>query len=206
MQWPFTLSPTETVLCTNVSDVTRINNLILRATFPESDIFDLLPHTNATASDVAAKSWLADSSSAATIAAIGARIVVTDNISASLANGSTLTVRDFRRCTITGQVVSLYVVSDMDGSQHTLRRTSYDFLRIENHCFRKATFPLLLGYAMTVHRAQGATLRSPVHVYIRNAFAPSLAYVALSRVDSVSRLRIVTEFCTPDMFIPAPIV
>ena len=90
--------------------------------------------------------------------------------------------------------MSLYVVSDMDGSEHTLRRTSYDLLRIENQCFRKATFPLLLGYAMTVHRAQGATLRSPVLVYIRNAFAPALAYVALSRVDSVSRLRIVKEF------------
>jgi ATP-dependent exoDNAse (exonuclease V) alpha subunit len=46
----------------------------------------------------------------------------------------------------------------------------------------KSTFLLALAYAMTGHKAQGATVAAKVIIDIREAFTPGLTYVLLSRV------------------------
>jgi hypothetical protein len=49
-------------------------------------------------------------------------------------------------------------------------------------------FPLLLGYALTIHRCQGLTM-SKVHLDLgRGTFAPGQLYVALSRLREISGL------------------
>jgi ATP-dependent DNA helicase PIF1 len=48
--------------------------------------------------------------------------------------------------------------------------------------FFKSTFPLALAYAITGHKAQGATVASKVVIDICDAFTPELTYVLLSRV------------------------
>ena len=46
---------------------------------------------------------------------------------------------------------------------------------------RVASFPFRLGYATTLHKIQGATLRH-ITLYLDLANMPAAAYVALSRV------------------------
>ena len=52
---------------------------------------------------------------------------------------------------------------------------------VENEVGAYKQFPLTLGYAMTIHRAQGKTLDAVVVDISRGAFAHGQVYVALSR-------------------------
>ena len=63
--------------------------------------------------------------------------------------------------------------------------------------YTKRTYPLVLGYAMTGHKAQGATIDKPCIVHVRDGFAPGLVYTMFSRVTRLSHLRVV-DTLTPD--------
>jgi ATP-dependent exoDNAse (exonuclease V) alpha subunit len=52
----------------------------------------------------------------------------------------------------------------------------------------------MLGYAITWHKSQGATISSKVMIHIPEAFARGLLYVMLSRVMSKKNLKIVNNF------------
>lgn len=83
-----------------------------------------------------------------------------------------------------------------------VRRTRVRHKYHEALAFGKRTFSLILGYAMTVHRCQGATIDSRVVVHIGSAFAPGLMYVVLSRVTDRRHLHIVGKLLAED-FVPA---
>jgi GTPase SAR1 family protein len=60
-------------------------------------------------------------------------------------------------------------------------------------------FPLILGFALTIHRCQGMTLNS-IHLDLgRGAFAPGQLYVALSRLKNFSGLSIARSINTSDI-------
>lgn len=61
---------------------------------------------------------------------------------------------------------------------------------IENEVGAFKQFPLMLGYAMTIHRAQGKTLDAVVVDISRGAFAHGQTYVALSRTRSAADMHI----------------
>lgn len=82
-----------------------------------------------------------------------------------------------------------------------VRRTHWDREWHDRHTYFKSTFPLILAYALTGHRAQGATITGKVIVDVRNCFAPGLLYVMLSRICSRDQVYIVGRL-TPDMFRP----
>lgn len=65
---------------------------------------------------------------------------------------------------------------------------------VENEVGAYKQFPLTLGYAMTIHRAQGKTLDAVVVDISRGAFAHGQVYVALSRTR-----------CSTDMHVAAPL-
>ena len=60
----------------------------------------------------------------------------------------------------------------------------------------------MLGYAMTGHKSQGATLDHDTIVDMRVAFVPGMLYVMLSRVTQRSKLKIVGAKLHPDQFAP----
>jgi ATP-dependent DNA helicase PIF1 len=60
-------------------------------------------------------------------------------------------------------------------------------------------FPLILGFALTIHRCQGMTLDS-IHLDLgRGAFAPGQLYVALSRLRNFSGLSIARKINEKDI-------
>ena len=66
------------------------------------------------------------------------------------------------------------------------------------HACSKRTFPLLLAYAMTAHRCQGATLSGTTILHVRHAFAPTIVYVMLSRATTRANLYVLDGLAPQD--------
>ena len=69
----------------------------------------------------------------------------------------------------------------------------------ENEVGSYKQFPLALGYAMTIHKAQGKTLDTVVVDISRGAFAHGQTYVALSRTRKASDMHIATPLRARDV-------
>lgn len=69
----------------------------------------------------------------------------------------------------------------------------------ENETGSYKQFPLTLGYAMTIHKAQGKTLGKVVLDISRGAFAHGQTYVALSRTRHAKDMHIVKSLSQHDM-------
>lgn len=69
----------------------------------------------------------------------------------------------------------------------------------ENEVGSFKQFPLNLGYAMTIHKAQGKTLDSVVVDISRGAFAHGQTYVALSRTRSADDMHIAAPLQSRDI-------
>lgn len=70
---------------------------------------------------------------------------------------------------------------------------------IENEVGAYKQFPLNLGYAMTIHKAQGKTLDTVIIDVARGCFAHGQAYVALSRTRSASDMHIASPLRPRDI-------
>ena len=60
-------------------------------------------------------------------------------------------------------------------------------------------FPIVLGYAMTIHKSQGKTLNKVILDISRGAFAHGQTYVALSRTRSANDMHIVKPLTSRDI-------
>ncbi|MBR2285906.1 MAG: AAA family ATPase [Alphaproteobacteria bacterium] len=69
----------------------------------------------------------------------------------------------------------------------------------ENEVGSYKQFPLNLGYAMTIHKAQGKTLDAVVVDISRGAFAHGQTYVALSRTRSAADMHVATPLRPRDV-------
>lgn len=69
----------------------------------------------------------------------------------------------------------------------------------ENEVGSFKQFPLNLGYAMTIHKAQGKTLDSVIIDISRGAFAHGQTYVALSRTRNASDMHIIAPLKPRDV-------
>ncbi|MBQ0013686.1 MAG: AAA family ATPase [Proteobacteria bacterium] len=67
-------------------------------------------------------------------------------------------------------------------------------------------FPLNLGYAMTIHKAQGKTLDSVVVNIARGAFAHGQTYVALSRTRNASDIHVASMIRPQDVIFDARVI
>ena len=137
---------------------------------------------------------------------LGARVMLTDNIwvENGLVNGSMGTVRDIvwneGQDPIKDMPTAIMVeVDDYDGPKFpgtnyipifpVTRRFEYK----KRDCSR-TNFPLRLAYAITVHKAQGLTLKQVVLHLERKDHSPGLSYVAISRVKKLSSIMFETPF------------
>jgi ATP-dependent DNA helicase PIF1 len=201
-----------TVLCTNREPCERFNDDVVRLSFP--DTLECVHQTTTANQAMHLTQWLTKPGfHQLTQAAVGARVMLTrntSNISGGAVNGATGVITTLvrgppkayhKQMGLPDLIVKKIVVSLDCGTQVIVTRSISDSLQEGRHSYVKSTFPLALGYAMTGHKAQGATLEGPVVIHATNAFCPGLMYVMLSRVTSSRQLRFTSKL-EPDMFTP----
>ena len=149
-----------------------------------------------------AKTMLADSVSLA----VNARVMLTTNLDVSdgLSNGVLGTVADI----VKGQMPHHqpeYICVRFDNSSVGINVRTQNPLRIgpdiviikpyteqfrhEGVNHTRLQYPLKLSWACSIHKTQGMTLKSAA-VSLKNIFQPGMAYVALSRVTSLTGLHL----------------
>nr|AWJ76665.1 helicase-2 [Lymantria dispar multiple nucleopolyhedrovirus] len=115
----------------------------------------------------------------------GARVMIT-HTTAEFCNGDLGTVESVDEA---GRTVA--VRREYDDQIGTLAPITLDFYDGANGQLKRLTgLPLAYGWAVTIHKAQGMTLKNLI-VYPACVFAPGQAYVALSRTVHSSGLKLV---------------
>ncbi len=114
----------------------------------------------------------------------GARVMFTSNLTIDgdliAANGEIGQVCDFRDGYID-------IVKERGGEVVTVEPFTWRFDAQDENSAKYTQYPLRLAYALTIHKSQGLTLDRAL-IDIRAAREPGQAYVALSRVRSLSGL------------------
>jgi GTPase SAR1 family protein len=120
---------------------------------------------------------------------VGCRVVICAN-GKSYVNGSTGTVLD----TSYPVKVKLDSGNIVEVEEHTWEAMRYNKALVGVTKKAIATFtqlPIMLGYAQTIHKAQGATLDDVALDIGRGCFSHGQLYVALSRLRDLRKLRVV---------------
>ena len=132
---------------------------------------------------------------------VGALVVFVKN-SDKWHNGAMGIIKDLSTREITVQLLSgtreIVSVKPDKWSKIEYSRDENDKL-IEKEIGSYKQFPLMLGYAMTIHKAQGKTLDAVVLDISRGAFAHGQVYVALSRTRNKNDMHIATPLRMRDV-------
>ena len=117
--------------------------------------------------------------------AVGARVMLRRNIDTKkgLVNGAIGTV-----LSITKERVS--VKFDHITEPYKVERVQSRFMVMKNFYVYREQFPLILAYAVTIHKCQGLSLDCAIVDLSDKVFSAGMAYVALSRVRSLAGLHL----------------
>ena len=120
--------------------------------------------------------------------AIGARVMLRRNIDTKkgLVNGSIGTVT-----AITTQHVMIKF--DRINEPCAIERVRSKFMVKKSFFVYRKQFPLILAFAVTIHKCQGLSLDCAIIDLSKKVFSPGMAYVALSRVRSLNSVYL-TDF------------
>ena len=115
--------------------------------------------------------------------AVGARVMLRRNIDtkAGLVNGAIGTV-----LAITARHVT--VQFDHISTPYNVEMVKSRFMVMKNFYVYRKQFPLILAYAVTIHKCQGLSLDCAIVDLSDEVFSEGMAYVALSRVRSLTGL------------------
>lgn len=115
--------------------------------------------------------------------AVGARVMLRRNIDTKhgLVNGSIGTIT-----AITSQRIT--VKFDHITEPYPIERVKSKFMLMKSFFIYRKQFPLILAYAVTIHKCQGLSLNCAIIDLSNKIFSPGMAYVALSRVRSLDGL------------------
>lgn len=119
---------------------------------------------------------------------IGAQVMLTKNISAKhkLVNGARGVIEGFTP----GSKLPIVRFAAQTEDLVTVEREKFTVSHGGRVVATRLQIPLVLAWAITVHKSQGLTL-DRVEVSLERAFEPGMAYVALSRAKSFEGLRVV---------------
>ena len=108
--------------------------------------------------------------------AVGARVMLRRNIDikAGLVNGAIGTV-----CSVSSSCVT--VQFDHIAEPYDVQQVKSKFMLMKSFYVYRKQFPLILAYAVTIHKCQGLSLDSAIIDLSDQVFAAGMAYVALSR-------------------------
>ena len=117
--------------------------------------------------------------------AVGARVMLRRNndVKAGLVNGAIGTVLEIHPSRISIKFDHLSEPCD-------IKRVSGKFMVMKNCYVQRTQFPLILAYAVTIHKCQGLSLDCAIIDLPDKVFADGMAYVALSRVRSLNGLHL----------------
>ena len=133
---------------------------------------------------------------------VGARVMFTRNDESGRWVNGTLGVVTF----LAGTRVEVTLT---DGGVHDVERVTWQTFeyRLDRDADRIVAeevghyrqFPLMLAWAVTIHKSQGKTLGNVLVDFGSGAFAPGQAYVALSRCRSLESIRLARPLRTSDV-------
>ena len=118
--------------------------------------------------------------------AVGARVMLRRNIDTrtGLVNGAVGTVIAIKAHHITVQF-------DGRDKPYHVERVKSRFMIMKKMYVHRRQFPLILAFAVTVHKCQGLSLDCAIMDLSDQVFCPGKAYVALSRVKSLENLHLI---------------
>ena len=118
--------------------------------------------------------------------AVGARVMLRRNIDTTteLVNGAVGTVLSIK-------VHSIVVQFDGKHDPHPVERVKSKFMLLKKLYVHRKQFPLILAFAVTVHKCQGLSLDCAIMDLGEQVFADGMAYVALSRVKRLENLYLI---------------
>ena len=121
-------------------------------------------------------------------------------------NGSMGTVAKLKRGDLTVEINGVqHEVEPATWERHryTVSAASNELQRVVVAQFRQ--LPVRLGWAVTIHKAQGATLESASIDLGRKAFSPGQTYVALSRLTTLEGLYLARPLIPGDVIVDADV-
>ena len=113
---------------------------------------------------------------------IGAQVMLTVNLSVDdgLVNGSRGVVVDYKN--------SLLSIKFMNGMIVDIDRHEFIYEEDDKVLYKIVQFPVMLAYALSIHKVQGCTLDYAIVDLGFSVFEASMSYVALSRVRNMEGL------------------
>ena len=113
--------------------------------------------------------------------AVGARVMLRCNVNVEegLVNGALGTVQAIAATRIT-------VKFDRIANPCEIEKVKRKFMVMKNVFVYRSQFPLILAFAVTIHKCQGLSLDNAIIDLSHNVFSAGMAYVALSRVRTLS--------------------
>ena len=125
--------------------------------------------------------------------AVGARVMLRRNIdtSAGLVNGAIGTIR---------AIAKRHVSVQFDHMTELYNVETVKFMIMKNFYVYRKQYPLILAYAVTIHKCQGLSLDCAIVDLSDRVFSAGMAYVVLSRVRSLSGLHLI-EFHSKSLMV-----
>ena len=122
---------------------------------------------------------------------VGAKVMLkrNKNVEAGLVNGSVGVVTGFT--SQNKKVSTVEIQFNKVPGTVKIERESASFEVLKGIFYTRKQFPLMLAFAITVHKCQGLSLHSAIVDAGSTCFGPGMIYVALSRVTSLSGLHLI---------------
>jgi len=126
---------------------------------------------------------------------IGCKVMLkrNKNVDAGLVNGSIGTVVAFNKSSVnnTNTINSITVKFEKIETTVDIERDSASFEVLKSIYYTRKQFPLMLAFAITIHKSQGLSLHTAIVDAGSTNFGCGMVYVALSRVTSLSGLHLI---------------